>query len=1187
MKKISVCISILSLIAVLNSSLSAQPQYYNFNNGSGANSFPFNVTTGKDVQLLYLAGSFNQPTPAPAGNIVSISLRLSSAMSSVTYTTLTIQMGQSVITNLTSGSFYTGPMTTVYSRASVVWNYPVGWATITLDTPFAYDPTQSLIVDIGQCGASAGGGILYYTTQTNNLRVWSVGGCPFVCYASVSTYNYDMGINLAAASGPTVVTTAATAITTTTATLNGTVNANGSSTAVSFDYGLTTAYGTTVPGVPSPVNGSGITAVAAAITGLTPGTLYHFRVNGTNSNGSANGSDLTFTTSTPPPPPTVVTTAANAITGTTATLNGTVNANNASTAVTFDYGLTAAYGTTVSGVPSPVTGNVVTPVSAAIAGLTPNTLYHFRVNGVNVSGTSNGGDLTFTTASIPPTVVTGATTGVSSTTATMNGTVNANNTSTNVFFDYGLTIAYGSTVGGIPSPVSGSVVTPVSASLSSLTPSTTYHYRVRGVNAGGTSNGNDQTFFTACNVAGSAGAITGPAQVCNGGMGYIYSVAPITNASGYSWTVPFGAFIIAGSNTNSITVNFPNPSFSGNISVYGLGCAGNGSSSNLSVSVNPAATPTLTGLATVCSGYTGNVYTTQSGMTNYVWSIVGGTITGGGTAGSNTATVTWNTAGTQSISVNYTNAGGCAGLVPATFNVTVNASPAPTFTGNANPCTALNNVYSTQAGMTNYVWTVSAGGTITAGAGTNSVTVVWNTVGAQTVNVTYANSLGCSNTVPASYAVTVKQGPTPTITGTSSLCVNSGNYTYSTEAGMTGYTWTLSPGGVIISGSNTNVVSISWTVPGAQWVKVNYTNVNGCQALNPAQFNVTVYSLPAATGPITGSANVCAGVTGVVYSVAAVPGAISYVWTLPAGAVNSTGSLTNSITVDFAANASSGNIMVYANNLCGNGSASPPFAVTVTPLAGAAGTITGPASVCQGATGAVYTVPIIAGATGYIWTVPAGATIMSGGNTNSIVVDFSASAVSGNITVLGTNTCGNGVVSPNFPVTVNPKPPTPVVTSLGWIASSSEPLGNQWYYSPTWSGTGALIPGATASTYDASLIGIGYYWSIVTLNGCSSDSSNHQFVYWEGVSSHSSSAINIYPVPNDGQFKVSMTSSSHETFTIKVFNVLGTMISELKGIEVNGTVEKIIDLRPVPNGVYSVIFENSVGQTVKKIVVNK
>jgi hypothetical protein len=153
--------------------------------------------------------------------------------------------------------------------------------------------------------------------------------------------------------------------------------------------------------------------------------------------------------------------------------------------------------------------------------------------------------------------------------------------------------------------------------------------------------------------------------------------------------------------------------------------------------------------------------------------------------------------------------------------------------------------------------------------------------------------------------------------------------------------------------------------------------------------------------------------------------------------------------------------------------------------------------------------------------------------------------------------------------------------------SSSAPTGNQWYYSATPGGTGAPISGATAQTYDCTLTGTGYYWSIVTINGCSSAESNHQYVIITGIDSHSSSAINIYPVPNDGQFNVSITTAFSESFSISVYNSLGVKIYEETKVDVNGSLQKMIDLRPVPNGVYSVVFENSQNQVVKKIIVNK
>jgi hypothetical protein len=514
------------------------------------------------------------------------------------------------------------------------------------------------------------------------------------------------------------------------------------------------------------------------------------------------------------------------------------------------------------------------------------------------------------------------------------------------------------------------------------------------------------------------------------------------------------------------------------------------------------------------------------------------------------------------------------------FNVTVNALPVPTITGPTPICMgSTGNVYTTQAGMTGYTWIVSAGGLITGGGTTNAITVTWNAIGAQNVSVNYTNANGCTAVAAVVYPVTVNSGAAPTIAGSTTLCVNSGYYNYTTEAGMTGYTWTISAGGVINYGASTNVITASWTASGAQWVRVNYTNPAGCQAYNPTQLNITVNAPPAAAGPITGTATICGGANGVAYSVAAITGASTYVWTLPAGATIASGANTNSITVNFAANASSGNITVYANNTCGNGAASPPFAITVTPLPAAAGNITGPASVCQGAASVVYTVPAIAGASTYSWTVPAGAIITGGGTTNSITVDFSAAAVSGNITVLGTNSCGNGTVSANFAVTVNAIPPTPVVTNTGTTLYSSAPTGNQWYFE------GTLIVGATAQTYVATQDG--YYWSIVTLNGCSSAESNHLQIFTTGIDSHSSSAINIYPVPNDGQFNVSITTASNESFSISVYNSLGVKIYEETKVEVNGSLQKVIDLRPVPNGVYTVIFENSQKQVVKKIVVNK
>ena len=610
MKKFFHVIAILCLLAGLADSLKAQPQYYNYSTSGSANSFPLNMPAGKEVQLLYLPGDFNQPTAAPAGNIVSIALRINDgyALGPWTYTDFTIKMGQSAITGFTAGSFYPGTLTTVYYRASVLLSAAAGsWMTIVFDTPFTYDPTQSLIVDIGQCGAvGATGFSASFTSLTGNRRIWSVGGCPFVVYATPNTAVYHMGLNFGAAAGPTVVTTAATGVTALTASLNGTVNANGSSTAVTFEYGPTTTYGTIVPGVPATVTGSTVTAVTAAIAGLSPNTLYHFRIKGTNANGSANGADLTFTTSLAPP--VVVTNPATNISGPLAQLNGTVTANNSSTAVSFDWGLTMAYGNNVAATPSPVTGNTPTAVLANIVGLTPGL---------------------------------------------------------------------------------------------------TYNFRCVGINAGGTTNGLNQSFVAGCQLPAAAGVIAGSNSVCANSAGKVYSIGAIANATAYIWTVPAGAIITAGPGTTSITVTFGTTS--GNVTVMGTNTCGNGTPASLPVAVNALPLITIAGASSLCMNSGDYTYTTQGGFTNYVWTVSpGGTITNG--QGTNQLQVSWNQAGAQWVAVNYNTLAGCSAPAPTQFPITVIPLPgnAVYIYGPTSACAGSQGIaYSTPAipNALSYVWT--------------------------------------------------------------------------------------------------------------------------------------------------------------------------------------------------------------------------------------------------------------------------------------------------------------------------------------------------------------------------------------------------------------------------------------------------------------------------------------------------
>jgi len=185
---------------------------------------------------------------------------------------------------------------------------------------------------------------------------------------------------------------------------------------------------------------------------------------------------------------------------------------------------------------------------------------------------------------------------------------------------------------------------------------------------------------------------------------------------------------------------------------------------------------------------------------------------------------------------------------------------------------------------------------------------------------------------------------------------------------------------------------------------------------NTFSINITVDPLPASAGTISGLTDICQGQNFVTYTVSAIPNANSYVWTLPSGATGT--SSTNSIIVNYSAAAASGSITVKGSNSCGDGEAST-LAINITLPVESAGIISGMDTVCQGQSSIIYVVPTIANATSYVWTLPNGATGTS--TNNSINVNYGTSAVTSNIAVKGTNTCGDGISSTKL-INVNPLP---------------------------------------------------------------------------------------------------------------------------------------------------------------------
>ena len=177
---------------------------------------------------------------------------------------------------------------------------------------------------------------------------------------------------------------------------------------------------------------------------------------------------------------------------TTATMRGTVDPQADDTTYHFEYGTDTSYGTSVP-IPDVDVGDGYgpLPVTRALTGLLPNTVYHYRVVATNTFGTVSSSDQTFATA--PATPVTATTVGAVG--AELHGAVNPRGALASYHFEYGTDTTYGHTT---PERSAGSVnvVRDVDATIAKLAPSTTYHVRLVATVGTGTVSSDDATFTT-------------------------------------------------------------------------------------------------------------------------------------------------------------------------------------------------------------------------------------------------------------------------------------------------------------------------------------------------------------------------------------------------------------------------------------------------------------------------------------------------------------------------------------------------------------------------------------------------------------------------------------------------------------------------------------------------------------------
>jgi hypothetical protein len=510
--------------------------------------------------------------------------------------------------------------------------------------------------------------------------------------------------------------------------------------------------------------------------------------------------------------------------------------------------------------------------------------------------------------------------------------------------------------------------------------------------------------------------INGPALICDAGIGINYSVAAVPGATNYIWSVPAGATITGGAGTNSITVDWGTSS--GVVSVSAENACGQSGTETLNVifGITPATPGPISGPEFICTPQTGVVYyiNAVAGAQAYLWYFSG--TQGGATFSSptNDTLVTVDFAPSSNstyklrvIALNSLCGNSAFSGIQLRQDISVPLSSGPDFV-----CAGDSGVYSVTApvaGAASYTWNAPAGATIDGNASpyntTNlSVTIVFP-VGFTAGDVCVAAIDPCANAT-ADRCIAVQSVPNKPgkVFGAAKVCPTTAGVIYYTNPvpGATSYTWTVPANATITTGQGNDTIEVDFA--GFAGGDICVTADNSCGS-SPLECKTILLNLPSTPGNIQGPlSGLCGGTFN--YSVPNVAGS-TYDWTVPAGAIITTGAGTNAVTIDFSgvtfpAQANQYlSLCVNATNSCAT---STDRCANIKGIPSDPGTITGPASVCANQAGVDYSIAAVTGATSYLWTVPSGSTIVSGATTSAISVDFGTNA--GTVGVRSQNACG-------------------------------------------------------------------------------------------------------------------------------------------------------------------------------------
>ena len=586
--------------------------------------------------------------------------------------------------------------------------------------------------------------------------------------------------------------------TVTASTINGTVG-----TALSANITVSnspTGYAISSGTLPAGLSLNGTTGQISG-TPTTAGNGTIVAVTATNGGGTSASANLTFNIAAVAP--TIGSPTVSSITTTSATLGATVTANGGETL--------SARGTTWGTSASP-TGNSLaegnTTVSAfthSRTGLTANTLYYYRGYATNSNSTAYTADGNFTTLPLPPTVDTGSAVSASGFTANW-----SHPTMGDASYTYTLDLSTDNTFATGVTTVTGISSTSTNRVLTALNASTTYYYRVKAVNAQGSSD------WSATSAGVSTSAALGAIST-SGTLSAFTATYPAASAE--------QSFSVSGSNlSGSLLVTAP-----AGFEISLTSGSGFGATATISASGTLASTTVYVRLAASsnAASYSDNVAVSGGDAATQ-------TVAVSGTVSQASQTITFGALATK----NATDAAfALTGTVDSGLSITYTSSNTSVATVAGNTVTLVGagstTITASQAGNTNYAAATSVTQTLTVNKVAQTISGVASTanktygdaaysLGATVgsgLTITYASSNTSVATIAANGTVTIVAPGTTTFTASQT---GDARYSAATDA--------------------TQALSVSKATPALIFNSSNSTTVNG---------TVTLNATSASTGAVT------------------------------------------------------------------------------------------------------------------------------------------------------------------------------------------------------------------------------------------------------------------------------------------------------------------------------------------------